>query len=84
MNSKAMIEDATRTGVAFLMAGMFQIFNVKLFISKTVNELITGYNDPLLNLGRMADPSKVKSNQFSLLNGVNFINIFISICSYSN
>ncbi len=63
-----------------MTAGMLGLFNVQLFLTKNVSQLISGYEDPLLNLGKIADPSKVKSSKFSLLNDVlNLITILKKI-----
>lgn len=68
-----MIEQVSKEGMEFLVSGMLQIFNIKLFMTKTVRELIVGYNDPLLNMARFADPKKVKSSKFGLLDEVIFV-----------
>ena len=65
-----MIENGIRTQSGFMISGMLNLFDVKLFMTRNVSELISGYTDPLLNLGQIADPSKVKSPKFSLLNDV--------------
>ena len=65
-----MIEDSIRNKATFVISGMLSLFDVKLFLTKNVSQLISGYEDPLLNLGQLADPSKVKSSKFSLLNDV--------------
>ncbi len=46
-------------------------FGTKLFITKTVGELIAGYKDPLLTLAQTFLPNLIKSNEFSIINGKN-------------
>jgi hypothetical protein len=52
------------------MNGVLEYLNVKLFLTGTVGDLIKGYEDPLLTLGKVALPQLITSNKFSLLNGV--------------
>ena len=73
---KALIEKISKSGSAFFMAGMLPLFSVTLFVKRTVNELLTGYDDPLLNLGKFANPKQVKTSKFSLMNDVIFILVF--------
>jgi hypothetical protein len=68
---QALIEESIRNKMTFWIQGMLNIMNVPLFKTKTVKELITGFEDPLLNMGKYADPNKVKSSKFSLLNDRN-------------
>ena len=49
---------------------IFFVFGVKPFNTKTVNELVEGYTDPLL---KMAKFFGAKDDTFSLLKGVSFI-----------
>ena len=54
-----------------VMADMILNFmNINLFVTKTVKELLTGYDDELLYSASIFDPDTVKSKQFSMLNGV--------------
>lgn len=49
---------------------LLKLMNIKLFVTKTVGELISGYQDPLLKLAKTFEPNIVKSDKFSLLNDV--------------
>ena len=49
---------------------IFKIFRTKIFITKTVEELITGYEDPLLKIAKKYLPNVVTDDKFSMLNGV--------------
>ena len=48
----------------------FKLFGTTLFITGTVGELISGYNDPLMSLANAFLPSIVNEKKFSLINGV--------------
>ena len=48
---------------------LFDFMKVKLFQVKTVNEIISGYEDPLMKIAKNVDRS-VKESKFGLLNGV--------------
>jgi hypothetical protein len=52
---------------------IIRAYKTKLFVTKSVGELIRGYKDPLLSLAKLFVPSLVKDNKFSLLNGVSHI-----------
>ncbi|CAF1009200.1 unnamed protein product, partial [Brachionus calyciflorus] len=45
--------------------------DTRLFETKTVGELISGYTHPLMELGKKYMPDKFKDDKFSLLNGRN-------------
>ena len=47
----------------------FWLYGVKPFTTKTVNEILSGYYDPLLITAKIFDKS-VKDSKFSLLKGV--------------
>jgi len=47
-----------------------KLFNSQLFVNKTVGQLIQGYNDPLISLAYVLFPNLVKTDKFSLMNGV--------------
>ena len=49
-------------------------YNVEPFITKTVEEIVSGYPDPLLKIAKILDPS-LDSN-FSILNGVSLLCLF--------
>ena len=42
------------------------LMDTKLFISRTVNQLISGYEDELLLMAKETRPGKVKSSRISL------------------
>lgn len=48
---------------------LIKILDVKLFFTKSVGQLIKGYDDPLMKLAKNFVPN-VKEAQFSLINGV--------------
>jgi hypothetical protein len=48
----------------------FKLLDTELFVTRTVGELIYGYNDPLMDLANTFLPSLIKENKFSLMNGV--------------
>lgn len=48
---------------------VLKMYNTKLFVTKSVGELIKGYEDPLLKLGKTLN--KVKESMFSLTSGKN-------------
>ena len=47
-----------------------KIFGSEIFISKTVNELISGYHDPLMSIAKTILPNLIRDDKFSLNNGV--------------
>ena len=49
---------------------VIRLFGSKLFETKTVGQLISGYNDPLMTIANILLPQVVKDKQFSLINGV--------------
>ena len=59
---QALIEESIRNKMTFWIQGMLNIMNVPLFKTKTVKELIAGFEDPLLNMGKYADPNKGQGN----------------------
>ena len=48
---------------------LINLLDVKLFITKSVSQLINGYDDQLITLGKNFVPN-VKINKFSLMAGV--------------
>ena len=48
----------------------FKLLETDLFVTRTVGELISGYNDPLMSLANIFLPSLIKEEKFSLMNGV--------------
>ena len=49
---------------------LFKTLRTKLFITKTVKELLSGYEDPLMEMAHILNPNLVKDGKFSLLNEV--------------
>jgi hypothetical protein len=73
MYIKGMIENTLKSNniiEMMLTNELFKVLKTKLFISKTVKELISGYADPLMSMAHILSPNKVKDDKFSLLNGV--------------
>ncbi len=50
--------------------GILDYLQVQLFLTKTVGQFITGYDDQLLEFGHSILPEVITSDKFSLLNGV--------------
>ena len=50
---------------------MLKALNTKLFVTKTVGELISGYKDPLMSLAKRFLPKLITSDEFSIINGKN-------------
>lgn len=79
-----MIEMSTKGTYSWIppkyINGLFSIMNTKLFMTKTVRELIAGYRDPLLELAKFFMPSLIKDDTFSLLKGVILMKISKLFC----
>ena len=56
-----------------IINGVFALFKTKLFIRKSVGEIISGYRDRLLKVAEYLVPGLVKEDRFSLLNGVRLL-----------
>jgi hypothetical protein len=56
--------------VPAMVDDLLRLFNTKLFLTKTVGELISGYQDPLMALAKLFLPEVIKDDKFSLINGV--------------
>ena len=63
------------TQSSFASSLLFDLFDLQLFINKTIKEIIYGYDDDLMYLASIFESEKIKSSKFSILNGV--INYFI-------
>lgn len=48
---------------------LMKMLDIKLFVTKTIGQLINGYDDPLMSLAKNFVPN-VKESKFSLMNGV--------------
>lgn len=70
-----MIEVASRGSskeiVPEIVDATLKLYNESLFMTKTVGELISGYEDPLLKIAKKFLPQIVKDDKFSLINGKN-------------
>lgn len=51
--------------------GVLDYLQVKLFLTKTIGQLVNGYTDQLLEFGQSIMPGTVKTDKFSILNGEN-------------
>lgn len=73
--NKGMIEQTARSRFKelgpSLVNTLLAFLGTKLFETKTVGELISGYKDPLMELAKTFLPKIIKDSKFSLLNGVN-------------
>lgn len=73
---KGLIESAMINGSSILTApginSAFFVLRTKIFETKTVKELISGYKDPLLTMAKIFVPGVVKDDHFSLINNVSF------------
>jgi hypothetical protein len=59
---------------------LMKMLDIKLFVTKSIGQLVAGYEDPLMKLAKNFVPN-VKESKFSLINGVknnifNFFNTF--------
>ena len=50
---------------------IMNVFYVDLFLTKSVKEIMTGYDDNLLLAGSIFNSDKVKTHRFNMLDGVN-------------
>ena len=60
----------------------FSLTSSKLFLTKTIDQLISGYSDPLIKMASIFERDKLKDGKFSLLLGVNFFLCLNSINFY--
>jgi hypothetical protein len=69
-----LVEESTRLSESFgseVANALFALFGTELFVTKTVDELIAGYEDPLMALAKQFLPALIKDDKFSLVNGKN-------------
>ena len=74
MKIQGLVEESTRFSEKLgpsIANFLFDLFGTTLFVTKTVGELICGYEDPLMELAKKFLPSLIKEDKFSLLNGKN-------------
>ena len=55
--------------IATVINGAFWLYKVEVFKTKTVDEIVSGYEDPLLKMAQFFDKT-IKDSKFSILNGV--------------
>ena len=67
------------TQSSFTAEILLSFVNAKLFLNKTVREIVNGYEDSLLNVANILDSEKVPTSKFSILGGVNFFRFYLSI-----
>ena len=48
------------------------MMDTRLFLRRSVGQLINGYEDDLLDMAKDQMPEKIKSNRFSLMQDVRF------------
>lgn len=69
-----MIENAQKmnhlTGVSTGADFFIKLFNLKLFMNKTVHELVSGYDDPLMTLAKLSSSDITKKDKFSIVSSV--------------
>lgn len=64
--SKMDSKDSSPSMVNYLL----DFLETRLFVTRSVGEIISGYNDPLMELAKMSMPKVVKDDKFSLMSGV--------------
>ena len=72
---KAVAEQVANVGkesVIDFINGVYFALDVKPFTTKTVDEIIEGYSDPLLKIAQLIDKN-IKDDKFGLLFGVNYL-----------
>jgi hypothetical protein len=63
------LTDVSSSGADFFI----KLFNLKLFMNKTVHELVSGYDDPLMTLAKLTKLSSsdlTKKDKFSIVSSV--------------
>ena len=55
------------------------MMETRLFVQRRVGQLMSGYEDDLLEMAQISMPDKIKSNQFGFLMGVRAIFVVIKI-----
>ena len=77
-----MIEESIRGNIDSSTVDMItSVFDTKLFISRSIGQLISGYEDDLLEASLQFNQNKVKSNVFSLTMGVRNLSSFANFFS---
>lgn len=80
MPAAAMIDKSIKEQNAFTgqinfgflaLNGILDYLKVDLFLTKTIDQLMKGYDDQLLQLGKQIAPALITTDKFSLLNGEN-------------
>ena len=60
------LTDVSSSGADFFI----KLFNLKLFMNKTVHELVSGYDDPLMTLAKLSSSDLSKKDKFSIVSSV--------------
>jgi len=75
MIDKAIRESTQHTGKInfgyLALNGIIDYLQVDLFLTKSIGQFISGYDDQLLQFGNSIMPDVIKSDKFSLLSSVN-------------
>lgn len=66
-----MIEKLSKDNQILPLNFLFDFFDTKLFISRSIKEIVSGYYDPLMDMAMMYSPERIASNQFSINLNVN-------------
>lgn len=78
-----MVEKLYKNNQNFPLNFIFDYFDTKLFITRTIKEMVSGYYDPLLDIAIMYSPERINSNQFSINLNVNiFFEFLIYFCLF--
>ena len=75
-----MVEDSIRGNTASSVVNVItSVFDTQLFVSRSIGQLIGGYEDDLLEASLQFNQNKVNSNVFSLTMGVRNPAIFANV-----
>lgn len=70
-----MIEDSIIGSTKpYLVNYLTNMMDTRLFLRRSVGQLMHGYEDDLLDMAKDQMPEKVKSNRFSLMKDVRYFN----------
>lgn len=79
---QGMIEDSIRGNTQpFLVNYLTGMMDTRLFLRRSVKQLIYGYEDDLLDMAKDQMPEKIKSNRFSLIQDVRFDYLIFCLCN---
>lgn len=68
---KGFVEKSLNIKIYLPMGLFFDYYETKLFVSKSIREIISGYYDPLMHMAKEALPNEVMEDKFGLLLNVN-------------